>query len=250
MQARKPSALGIVRGANNLMEPRQIRNIVLVALAFLLIAGSRTIADFVIEYSWWKEVGQVSTWVSMLLYQILPATLAALLGWSVAMWAHSRGLRFAGVPRGAYPLYSRLVAAGLFVVSVIFVGSSINSWRVMAYVGSKGSNAGRRAVDRSGFRPGFVVLPVRPAVLQDAAGFVFTVTVISVIVFWASARGWQIYERFQRFRASGGAAEEFDPGPNPLLLEGATQTELRARAGDDRAARRRRWFFWAATGCC
>ena len=35
----------------------------------------------------------------------------------------------------------------------------------------------------------------------------------------AQARGWQLFERVQRFREEGGNMQEFDPGPNPLLLE-------------------------------
>ncbi|MBI1353186.1 MAG: UPF0182 family protein [Acidobacteria bacterium] len=208
------------------MEPRQLRNLVLIALAVILVAGSRTIADFIIEYSWWREVGQVSTWVNMLLYQIAPAVMAALIGWTAALWAHARGMYFSGVSRRAYPLYTRIVSAGLLLVSVIFVGTSINSWKVMAYVGSQEAGP----VQAAWLDPVFgrdlsfylFDLPFYTALL----GFVFTVAFISVIVFWATARGWQIYERFQRFRASGRPSEEFDPGPNPLLLEGATQTSF------------------------
>jgi len=225
------------------MEPRQIRNIVLVALAFVLIAGSRTIADFVIEYSWWKEVGQVSTWVNMLLYQILPATAAALIGWGVALWAHSRGLAFSGVPRRSYPLYSRIVAAALFVVSVIFVGSSINSWRVMAYVGSQRSSPKETPWIDPVFGRDLSFYLFDLPFFKTLLGFLFTVTLISVIVFWATARGWQIYERFQRFRASGGAAEEFDPGPNPLLLEGATQTDFARTLATILLVGAAGWFF-------
>ena len=93
------------------MEPRQIRNIVLLALAFFLIVGSRGIAGFAIEYEWWREMGQVDTWFSILAYQIAPALIAGLLAWVAALWAHARGVAFAGVPRGAYTLYNRIVAA-------------------------------------------------------------------------------------------------------------------------------------------
>ena len=208
------------------MEPRQIRNIVLIALAVILVAGSRTIADVVIEYSWWKELGQVSTWINMLLYQLVPAAMAALVGWGAAMWAHSRGMHFSGVPRSAYPLYTRLVAAALFLISVVFVGNSIDSWKVMAYVGSRSNGPTEPQwidpVFGSALSFYLFDLPFYSALL----GFVFTVAFVSVVVFWATARGWQLYERFQRFRASGRPSEEFDPGPNPLLLEGATETSF------------------------
>lgn len=225
------------------MEPRQLRNLVLIALAFVLIAGSRTIADFVIEYSWWREVEQVSTWINMLLYQILPATAAALIGWGVALWAHGRGLAFSGVPRRSYPLYSRIVAAALFVVSVIFVGASINSWRVMAYVGSQQSGPEESPWLDPVFGRDLSFYLFDLPFFKTLLGFVFTVALVSVIVFWATARGWQIYERFQRFRASGGAAEEFDPGPNPLLLEGATQTDFARTLGTILLIGAAGWFF-------
>ena len=35
--------------------PTQLRNLILLAALFLLFTGSRTIANFVIEYQWWKE---------------------------------------------------------------------------------------------------------------------------------------------------------------------------------------------------
>ena len=56
------------------MRPSQIRVfiLVLVSLAFLGWAVP-TAANFVIEYNWWKEVAQVSTWFSMLWYSIAPA---------------------------------------------------------------------------------------------------------------------------------------------------------------------------------
>ena len=114
------------------MEPRQIRNIVLLALAFFLIAGSRGIANFAIEYEWWREMGQVETWFSMLGYEIVPALLAGFLAWLAALWAHARGMAFAGVPRGAYALYNRLIAAALLLVSFVFLASSIEAQKVMA----------------------------------------------------------------------------------------------------------------------
>lgn len=56
--------------------------------------------------------------------------------------------------------------------------------------------------------------------------FVFAATVLSGLVFWISGRGWQIFEKVQTFKASGRSVEEFDPGPSPLMLQGATQTSF------------------------
>ncbi len=44
-----------------------MRNLILLAVLLAIILGSTsTIATFIIEYNWWKEVGQVETWFSML----------------------------------------------------------------------------------------------------------------------------------------------------------------------------------------
>src|SRR5690242_20097231 len=97
------------------MRPSQIRNLILLALllTFILLGLTSTIANFIIEYSWWKEVGQVETWINMLWYSIAPSVAGALVGF-IALWmAHARGLRFASVRRRDFPLYSRLVPVGL-----------------------------------------------------------------------------------------------------------------------------------------
>jgi len=56
------------------MRGSQIRNLILLALllALILLVLTSTIANFVIEYNWWKEVAQVGTWISMLWYQHCP----------------------------------------------------------------------------------------------------------------------------------------------------------------------------------
>ncbi len=225
------------------MEPRQIRNIVLLALAFFLIAGSRGIADFVIEYEWWKEMGQVKTWFSMLLYEIAPALLAGLLGWLVGLWAHARGVAFAGAPRAAFGLYKRAVAAGLLLISFVFLASSVDSQRIMAYAGALDiqipADVWQDPVFSKDLSFYLFDLPFYFVLLRYLLGL----AVFAIVVFWASARGWQLYERFQRFRTSGGATEEFDPGPNPLLLEGATRTSFARILGSVLLVGAAAWFF-------
>jgi len=225
------------------MEARQIRNIVLVALAFILIAGSRTIADYVIEYQWWNEVGQVDTWLKMLVYEIAPAIGAALIAWLVAVWAHSRALGFVGVPAGAYQLYACLVTAALFFAAIIFVGSGVDAEKVMAFVGGAGvtvpGDAWQDPVFSKDLSFYLFDLPFFGVLLR----FLFMTTLLSVVVFWATARGWQIYERLQRFRESGGRMEEFDAGPNPLLLEGATETSFARVLGSILLAAAAAWFY-------
>src|SRR5580692_9745118 len=121
------------------MRPSQIRN--LVGMAVLLLIAIRvvtTAANFIIEYHWWREVGQASTWISMLWYSIAPAAAGAVMAFIVLWISHARGLRFAGVLRRDFPLYIRLTTVGLAIVAIVFASTSIDYWTVMRFFGSRG----------------------------------------------------------------------------------------------------------------
>ena len=148
------------------MRPSRIRNLILlpVLLALILLALTSTIANFIIEYNWWKEVGQVETWISMLWYSIAPSVPGALVAF-IALWvAHARGLHFAGVRRRDFHLYSRLVPVGLAVVALLFASASIDYWTIMRFFGSRGVTLPPATwTDPVFSRP--AVLPVRPPFL-------------------------------------------------------------------------------------
>ncbi len=225
------------------MKPSQIRNIVLIVLALLLLAGSRTIANFVIEYEWWKELGQVETWFSILVYRFFPAVVASVIAWVVMIWAHRGGVQFAGAPMARYPLYRRLAPVVLLIPAVVFIGSSVDSWTVMAYVGSRGITIPPDAWTDPVFGKHLSFFLFSLPFLYLLLRFVFTTAVFAILVFWATGRGWQIFERLQRFREGGGAMEEFDPGPNPLLLAGATRTSFARVLASLGLIAAAAWFF-------
>ena len=103
-----------------LMRPSQIRNLIVLAVSLLVLGWTvTTAADFIIEYNWWKEIGQASTWISMLWYSIAPAAAGALVAF-IALWvAHARGLHFAGSRPRNFRLYSRLVTVVLAIVAIV-----------------------------------------------------------------------------------------------------------------------------------
>ena len=213
------------RGAQT-MTTLQIRLSILAGIVLILLLGSRTGAEFAIEYHWWSELGQLQTWLTMLLYRFLPAIVASLLAWVALIWAHSRGAAFSGAPINRYPIYTRLVPVGLLVLAVVFIGSSVDSWTVMAFVGGQGVETAADAWQDPVFGehlPFYLFsLPFFSLLLR----FLFATAVFCALVFWAAGRGWQIFDKITRFRSDGGKIEEFDPGPTPLLLPGATQTSF------------------------
>ena len=170
------------------MRPTQIRNlIVLTVLAILALWASSTAADFVIEYNWWKEIGQVNTWVGMLWYSIAPAAVGSLVAF-IALWvAHARGLHFAGILPRDHRIYSRLIPIGLALVAILFASNSIDYWTVMRYFGSRGLAAPADAWKDQVFSRGLPFYLFDLPFFAQLLGFVFVLAILCALVFWATA---------------------------------------------------------------
>jgi uncharacterized protein len=197
--------------------------VVLIAVLLAFLISSVKIADFIIEYNWWKEVGQVSTWISMLVYGIAPAALGAVFAF-LALWAaHGRGLQFAGFRSRELRLYSWLAPLALGLLAVLFASAVVDYWVVMRYVGSL-----RLATPADGWKdPVFShTLPFylfKLPFYADLLGFVFGSWVLCILVFWVTARGWQLVDRFRgpwNRDTMAGLNVDF----NVLLLPGATRS--------------------------
>ncbi len=198
------------------MDPRKIRNIIV--LCFVLGAGLwgvSVLSNFVIDYSWWKEVGQVSTWVSMLWYSIAPYAVTAVVVFAALWIAHARGLHFAGIRRKDFLLYSWLVTGGLVILALLFTTATVDYWTVMRFFGARGL-----AIAPGAWRDPVFSRPL-PFYLfdlpfySDVIGFVFGLAVVCALLFWATARGWQLWLR--------GMTRTMYVGPRVLLLPGASR---------------------------
>ena len=208
------------------MPPRQLRFLLVAFVIVLLLGSARGIADFAIEYLWWSEVDQIPTWFSILLYKIVPTVLASLLAWAALLWAHRRGTAFSGADITGFSLYRKIVPVVLLVVAAVFIGSQVESWVVMAFVGSRGIAAGTGHWVDPIFGRNLAFYLFDLPFLKLLVKYLFSLAFVGIAVFWVSGRGWQIFQQFKRFRAEGGNLEEFDLGPRPLLLPGATKTSF------------------------
>src|ERR1700680_3111825 len=180
------------------MRPSQIRNlIVLIVLAILALWASSTAADFLIEYNWWKEVGQVDTWVGMLWYSIAPAAAGAVVAFSALWVAHSSGLRFAGIRGKDFRLYSRLIPFALAFVAILFASNSIDYWTVMRFVGSRGLTVTASDWKDQVFARGLPFYLFELPFYSQVLGFLFVLAILCALVFWATARGWRLHARFR-----------------------------------------------------
>src|SRR5207249_11674052 len=125
-------------------------------------------------------------------------------------------------------LYSRLVPVALLVVAALLASASIDYWAVMSYAGSRHITLPAGPEGTPWRDPVFSrTLPFYLFDLpfySDLLTFAFVLSILSIVVFWATARGWQEVQRFRYWRRSGGSAESFRLELNVLMLPGATRS--------------------------
>src|ERR1051326_3475854 len=86
-------------------------------LLFLTLICAKWAASLLIDYSWWTEMGQVTTWIYLYVYSTMPVVAGTMLTWIVLLAAHARAVHFAGGRVGDYPIYSRLSAVALLGIA-------------------------------------------------------------------------------------------------------------------------------------
>src|SRR5579871_978011 len=91
----------------------QFRWLVLFAAVLLVLVFGRSICSLVIDYQWWKEMGQLSTWARGLTYVYSTNFIEWLLVFIVLWIAHARGMKYARARLRDYRIYSRLATLAL-----------------------------------------------------------------------------------------------------------------------------------------
>jgi uncharacterized membrane protein (UPF0182 family) len=191
---------------------------ILIGIVLLLLLFGRTISKYVIEYQWWREMGQVSTWLSLLVYQLAPVCVATLLAFVVLFLAHRSALGFAGARLGRYRVYAWVTSIVAFLLALVISSATIDTWTVVRYFGGRHlpaeATAWRDAVFGEPLKFYLFDLPFYRLLL----GYVLTVSIVAMLVYWIVARLWQLRERFAELQQSG----EFDL--RMLGLQGALQS--------------------------
>jgi uncharacterized membrane protein (UPF0182 family) len=160
-------------------------------LFFIVLIGAKWASSLLIDYSWWQEMGQVHTWIDLYAYSTMPVAAATILCWIVLLIAHARGVHFAGGQVSDYPIYSRLSALVLLGVSFIVADASIDNWTVLRFAGSRGVTGAGTFVDPVFGKPATFYLFDLPF-WTDLRGYLFAVVILTILVYWLVARGWQL----------------------------------------------------------
>lgn len=170
-------------------------------ILLLFLFGARTIANFVIDWQWWGEIQQRETWISMLAYRILPVLGAALLVFAVLWLVHARGVKRGGVRLRDYPNYAKVSTLVLAVVSLLFALITVDAWTIVRFAGGLG--VGRDGWTDPAFGNPLAFYLFQVPFYKMLLRFLLGLVLVSVLVYWISARGWSLRERFEDLRAGG-----------------------------------------------
>lgn len=171
------------------------------AILLGLLLAARSIATFIIDYQWWKELGQVSTWLDMLAYNYVPVAAAALLLFLVLWIAMARGMKFGGERLSSHRTFSRVATLVVLLAAIALAGMLIDSWTIMRYLGSRGGPSGnwQDPVFGQPLNFYFFTLPLYSLILR----FVLGASIAAAITYWISGRIWQLGGQLQHARVDG-----------------------------------------------
>ncbi|HKE24717.1 MAG TPA: UPF0182 family protein [Bryobacteraceae bacterium] len=186
----------------------------------LLLIGARSMANYAIEIAWWKELGQFDTWVSMLTYSLAPLAGATLLAFAVLWIAHARALKFARTSLSEHPVYARLSTLVLLGLGYLVAASSIETWTVIRFAGSRGLPAGATVWRDAVFQKPLSFYLFDLPFYELLRGYVLGLAIVAILVYWIAARAWQLRYSLPAMRQT----RELEP--NFFRLEGGLESKF------------------------
>ena len=177
---------------------------------FLLLFGSRFIASTILDFEWWKEIHQLDTWISLLLYGTAPIAVVALLLFGAFLLAWKLGERHAAGGSGRFArippnsaLVNRLIPLGLLLLAIIVANLAIDSWTVVRYFGgARIPGAATGYLDPIFGKPlrfYFFDLPFYNLLLR----VVLAGSLISLLIFWVTGHFRNLIERWPQMSEGG-----------------------------------------------
>ena len=176
----------------------------LVGALLILLWLARSLSSYVIDYQWWREMGQVPTWLSLLFYQLAPLSAATLVAF-VALWlAHRSALSFAGAGPGRSRVYTWLTSAVALLLGYLISASTIDTWTVVRYFGGRNLPAEATAWHDAVFGEPLKFYLFDLPFYRVLLGYVLALAIAAMIVYWLAARIWQLKERFAELQEMTG----------------------------------------------
>ena len=198
------------------------RGIFIVLILVAIILGARSIAQLVIEFEWWKELGQIATWQNIIIYSFAPLALATVLAFAVLWIVHARALKFAGTGMGEHRTYARISTLVLAVLAFVIARASLDSWTIVSFYGSQRAGTLPNAWHDPIFNHTLSFYLFELPFYSQLLGLLLGITVVGTILFWGAARAWQLMRQFPGLRSDA----QISLQPSDLLLAGGFESTM------------------------
>jgi uncharacterized membrane protein (UPF0182 family) len=203
--------------------------ITLIVVLLLLLIGARSMASYAIEVKWWEELGQFQTWLHMLYYSLAPLAVATVVAFGALWITHARALKFAGTGLSEHRLYARISTLVLLLLGYLIAASSIDTWTVVRFAGSRGLPAAASVWHDAVFQKPLSFYLFDLPFYALLRSYVLALVIFCILLYWIAARAWQLRYKFpdlrepheldaRFFRLEGGLESRFLRGAAVFLL--------------------------------
>ena len=165
---------------------------IVVIVAFIAL---RWLCTWAIDYQWWKEMGQLRTWFSILAYSLIPVSAATVIAFVVFWIAHSLALTKARVRLRDHPLYAKLSALGIFLLALIVAASTLDTWTVVRYFGGRDLGGAATAWHDPVFGNPLAFYLFKIPFYSDLLGLLLAIVVLGALIYWIAERAWELTSR-------------------------------------------------------
>lgn len=163
------------------------RGLAVIIFAFALLLGGHTGAAYIIDYQWWKEVGQTQTWWNLQIYKTAPGLVIAAIFFLFSWIAMARGFKSSATGLGQWPLVARVGTLVLLFVAAIVDSAVSDSWTIARFWGGRSLVTATEWHDPDfGLPLGFYLfdLPFYKMLLN----VILALTLITAATYWISTR--------------------------------------------------------------
>ena len=164
-------------------------------VAIVLFIALRWLCSWAIDYQWWKEMGQLHTWFSILAYSLIPVTGATIIAFVVFWIAHSLALKQARIRLRDHPLYAKLTALGILLLALIVALSTLDTWTVVRYFGGRDLGGAATAWHDPVFGNALSFYLFKVPFYSDLLGLLLAVVVLGALIYWIAERAWELAGR-------------------------------------------------------
>jgi len=168
--------------------------------AIVVFVAARWLCSFTIDYQWWQEMGQLHTWFSILTYSLIPASAATVLGFVVFWITHARAMKHARTSLGQHPLYAKLATLAVFLLAWIIATSTLDTWTVVRYFGGRNLGGAATSWRDPVFNNPLSFYLFKVPFYSDLLGLLLSIVFVAAVIYWITARGWQLRDRIGDFR--------------------------------------------------